>query len=398
MLAGGFYTPKQAVEQSKMYEKAESENSEKQAAQIAKEEEELKKKNEKAEREAKKNALDFNKNLVKELENPDNQAQFQKIITQNPNIKFSNENAGEKIEENDKLFYGTDSNTENISQDNSQNPKIYNLSANEQDTLQTAQDLQNATMPKMYRNTGVTYFDTKENLGLADVYLAKLLGLDVKRVDMNVNMNANVKMQDIGKTQSALNNMASTISNLNTGMEEYADENAGNWSGRTATQLMDLPYGFGALYQSIPFIGPDTTSMKQHALNNDRSYAYAKILTGGGKPTNMTITDAKSLASGANKTPQAYYANQAVINQRGLDEFNSVLRTAEMQGIPLTPEQYYRRDAIEKIVAGYNESSKDGELTKSTRDGIKAMQLLQTGRPDDTTKAIQLIYGNKKQK
>ena len=51
--------------------------------------------------------------------------------------------------------------------------------------------LQQATTPKLYRNTGISYFDNKEHLSPADAFLAKELGINLSYVNMD--LNANVK-------------------------------------------------------------------------------------------------------------------------------------------------------------------------------------------------------------
>ena len=79
--------------------------------------------------------------------------------------------------------------------------------------------LQQATTPKLYRNTGISYFDNKEHLSLADAFLAKQLGLNLSYVNMD--LNANVKKTDIGKAKNELAGLFADSKSLLDGVSHY---------------------------------------------------------------------------------------------------------------------------------------------------------------------------------
>lgn len=155
--------------------------------------------------------------------------------------------------------------------------------------------LQQATTPKLYRNTGISYFDRKEHLSLADAFLAKELGINISYVNMD--LNANVKKTDIGKAKNELAGLFADSKSLLDGVSHYEktyleqDSNTFLNSHAMASlgrKINDATNGFINLSNSA--------NEKILSRNKMDAYTLASLMNGGaGKRTNQNINDAKAV-------------------------------------------------------------------------------------------------------
>lgn len=156
----------------------------------------------------------------------------------------------------------------NVTQDTIQKAQQANtLSPNAQDTINLAQEIQQVTKPEYYRNTGIEYFDKTKDLTLGDIFLAKQMGLNLQRIDMNINMNANVRTRDINKAYENTSILNNATDQLMQGLDVFVDK-----------KLHDLSDNAARALHSVASIVPiSTDNAKELALNESRITAAATI-------------------------------------------------------------------------------------------------------------------------
>ena len=119
-----------------------------------------------------------------DIQNLANDKAMQEAFLKHKQNNTTSQELQTKYNKDDYIFANDSNTTSDTKQDNPQNTQF---TTQEKETLGIINEVAN----HKYRNTGISYFDDRENLSLKDAFLANVLGADIRRID--VNLNANVK-------------------------------------------------------------------------------------------------------------------------------------------------------------------------------------------------------------
>lgn len=251
--------------------------------------------------------------------------------------------------------------------------------------------LQQATTPKLYRNTGISYFDRKEHLSLADAFLAKELGINLSYVNMD--LNANVKKTDIGKAKNELAGLFADSKSLLDGVSHYEktyleqDSNTFLNSHAMASlgrKINDATNGFINLSNSA--------NEKILSRNKMDAYTLASLMNGGaGKRTNQNINDAKAVIDNTWKGRENYYAGVVSGLENGMNYMNEKMSYMQNAGIPVSQSDSLKMYLLNELKKDLNTAQGKQPLSDSFERNRKALGVLNEKGDAGINEAIRLI-------
>lgn len=251
--------------------------------------------------------------------------------------------------------------------------------------------LQQATTPKLYRNTGISYFDRKEHLSLADAFLAKELGVNLSYVNMD--LNANVKKTDIGKAKNELAGLFADSKSLLDGVSHYEktyleqDSNTFLNSHAMASlgrKINDATNGFINLSNSA--------NEKILSRNKMDAYTLASLMNGGaGKRTNQNINDAKAVIDNTWKGRENYYAGVVSGLENGMNYMNEKMSYMQNAGIPVSQSDSLKMYLLNELKKDLNTAQGKQPLSDSFERNRKALGVLNEKGDAGINEAIRLI-------
>lgn len=251
--------------------------------------------------------------------------------------------------------------------------------------------LQQATTPKLYRNTGISYFDRKEHLSLADAFLAKELGINISYVNMD--LNANVKKTDIGKAKNELAGLFADSKSLLDGVSHYEktyleqDSNTFLNSHAMASlgrKINDATNGFINLSNSA--------NEKILSRNKMDAYTLASLMNGGaGKRTNQNINDAKAVIDNTWKGRENYYAGVVSGLENGMNYMNEKMSYMQNAGIPVSQSDSLKMYLLNELKKDLNTAQGKQPLSDSFERNRKALGVLNEKGDAGINEAIRLI-------
>lgn len=251
--------------------------------------------------------------------------------------------------------------------------------------------LQQATTPKRYRNTGISYFDNKEHLSLADAFLAKELGVNLSYVNMD--LNANVKKTDIGKAKNELAGLFADSKSLLDGVSHYEKtylEQDGNTflnshaMAGLGRKINDATNGFINVSNSA--------NEKILSRNKMDAYTLASLMNGGaGKRTNQNINDAKAVIDNTWKGRENYYAGVVSGLENGINFMNEKMSYMQNAGIPVSQSDSLKMYLLNELKKDLNTAQGKQPLSDSFERNRKALGILNEKGDAGINEAIRLI-------
>lgn len=248
-----------------------------------------------------------------------------------------------------------------------------------------------ATTPKLYRNTGISYFDNKEHLSLADAFLAKQLGLNLSYVNMD--LNANVKKTDIGKAKNELAGLFADSKSLLDGVSHYEKtylEQDGNTflnshaMAGLGRKINDVTNGF------INF--SNNANEKILTRNKMDAYTLASLMNGGaGKRTNQNINDAKAVIDNTWKGRENYYAGVVSGLENGINFMNEKMSYMQNAGIPVSQSDSLKMYLLNELKKDLNTAQGKQPLSDSFERNREALGILNEKGDAGINEAIRLI-------
>lgn len=250
---------------------------------------------------------------------------------------------------------------------------------------------QQATTPKRYRNTGISYFDNKEHLSLADAFLAKELGVNISYVNMD--LNANVKKTDIGKAKNELAGLFADSKSLLDGVSHYEKtylEQDGNTflnshaMAGLGRKINDVTNGFINLSNSA--------NEKILSRNKMDAYTLASLMNGGaGKRTNQNINDAKAVIDNTWKGRENYYAGVVSGLENGINFMNEKMSYMQNAGIPVSQSDSLKMYLLNELKKDLNTAQGKQPLSDSFERNREALGILNEKGDAGINEAIRLI-------
>lgn len=256
--------------------------------------------------------------------------------------------------------------------------------------------LQEAQRPKRYRNTGVAYFDNKDNLTIADAFLAKQLGLNISYIDMN--LNANIKTTDVGRAKNELASLFADSKSLLDGTVLYEDtykaqggdgwffgKSWGNFKAQLGRKLNSATNGL---------INPSSNANEKILSRNKLdTYTMASLMNGGaGKRTNQNIKDAGEVIDNTWKGRENYYAGVVSGLENGLNYMNEKITYMENAGIPLSKSDTLKLYLLNEMKKDLTQAQKGTALSANYKNNVKAMGILNEKGDKGIAEAMKLIY------
>lgn len=243
-------------------------------------------------------------------------------------------------------------------------------------------NLLQAKQPKRYRNTGLAYFDNRENISIADAFLAKLLGVNISLIDMN--LNANVKTTDITKFRGDMSKINVGIKDMTDSILDYESaDDAGSWSNRMKRWLTDKTGGF---------IETNEHNGKILANSIRDTYNVADALADG-KTTNLDKENAKNMVGNTIKTRDNYFAGMETSIDKVMNKGYEKVKSMEISGVKVPESDYLALD-IAKIL---RDEIKEARINKTPMNerffkAKEAQRLLYEQGDAAIPQALKLIY------
>lgn len=251
--------------------------------------------------------------------------------------------------------------------------------------------LQQATTPKRYRNTGISYFDNKEHLSLADAFLAKELGVNLSYVNMD--LNANVKKTDIGKAKNELAGLFADSKSLLDGVSHY-EKTYLEQDGNTFLNSHAMA-GLGRKINDVTngFINvSNSANEKILSRNKMDAYTLASLMNGGaGKRTNQNINDAKAVIDNTWKGRENYYAGVVSGLENGINFMNEKMSYMQNAGIPVSQSDSLKMYLLNELKKDLNTAQGKQPLSDSFERSRKALGILNEKGDAGINEAIRLI-------
>lgn len=244
-----------------------------------------------------------------------------------------------------------------------------------------------------YRNTGIPYFDNKERLDFQDAYLAKVLGANIQRIDLNANINANVKKADIGALRKNIADLNADQLRLFDSIGHYEDTYrkqddsywGANLAASTGRKIKNLTGGF------VNFSSHDNE--KVDANNQADVYSASTLIAGSqGKRTNQTTKDAKTLVDNTWKSREDYYAGVQAVQNIGLSRLNEQIATAKAIGVPIAQSDLLKQRLLKQMNSYLGMAQNGDKLDKNFYTYNKAVHVLQEKGDDGINEALSLIF------
>lgn len=283
----------------------------------------------------------------------------------------------------------------NAMQNNKSLQESYNNSLNPpQNTPKEENEVEATTKtlaPKFYRNTGIAYFDRKENLSLADAFLAKELGINLSYVNMD--LNANVKKTDIGKAKNELAGLFADSKSLLDGVSHYEktyleqDRNTflnSHVMAGLGRKINDATNGFINL--------SNHANEKILSRNKMDAYTLASLMNGGaGKRTNQNINDAKAVIDNTWKGRENYYAGVISGLENGINFMNEKMSYMQNAGIPVLQSDSLKMYLLNELKKDLNTAQGEQPLSDSFERNRKALGILNEKGDAGINEAMRLI-------
>lgn len=298
------------------------------------------------------------------------------------NYKNTNPQSQNTPLDTNNLMFADTQTKENIT--NTYNPQ-------ETQSQEELNHLQQATTPKLYRNTGISYFDNKEHLSLADAFLAKELGINLSYVNMD--LNANVKKTDIGKAKNELAGLFADSKSLLDGVSHYEktyleqDSNTflnSHFMASLGRKINDATNGFINLSNSA--------NEKILSRNKMDAYTLASLMNGGaGKRTNQNINDAKAVIDNTWKGRENYYAGVVSGLENGMNYMNEKMSYMQNAGIPVSQSDSLKMYLLNELKKDLNTAQGKQPLSDSFERNRKALGVLNEKGDAGINEAIRLI-------
>lgn len=315
---------------------------------------------------------------------PKNYAEFESAY--NKGVAQQEQFFGFNINETNDLYTGKDNAEFQQKQAQpQQNSLDFSNDPNAMQTVQLANDLQQAIAPKYYRNTGVMAFDTKENLNLGELLFAKMLGLDVSRVDMNIN--ANVKTRDMGKIEGEIDVMTA-------GVEQFADSVERYMKYDKADDYWQILRRKGT-YATRGIIGAGDSENSAIAMDLlDNANHVATMRANGGKPPVHVITNAERQEQVALNDRQNFINYKARTINDALAFMNQRLYTLQSNGVPLSQKRQLQVYLGQLMADELNKSRETQEVDNRFYVAKEAFKILTKEGDAGVTKAMHLMQKN----
>lgn len=294
-------------------------------------------------------------------------------------------------EANQKEFLNAMQNNKSLqeSYNNSLNPPQNTPSNEENEVEATTKTL----APKRYRNTGISLFDDKENINILEAFLAKQLGVDLRRIDIDMNLNANVKKTDIGKAKNELAGLFADSKSLLDGVSHYEKtylEQDGNTflnshvMAGLGRKINDATNGFINLSNSA--------NEKILSRNKMDAYTLASLMNGGaGKRTNQNINDAKAVIDNTWKGRENYYAGVVSGLENGINFMNEKMSYMQNAGIPVSQSDSLKMYLLNELKKDLNTAQGKQPLSDSFERNRKALGILNEKGDAGINEAMRLI-------
>lgn len=288
-------------------------------------------------------------------------------------------------------------NTDNLLFADQETQKDYENAINQaQETPHISEDIEQlgqATAPKLYRNTGISYFDKKEHLSLADAFLAKELGLNLSYVNMDVN--ANVKKTDIGKAKNELAGLFADSKSLLDGVSHYEK----TWQEEDKNNLFNS-HVMASLGRKINdstngFINlSNNANEKILSRNKMDAYTLASLMNGGaGKRTNQNINDAKAVIDNTWKGRENYYAGVVSGLENGINFMNEKMSFMQNAGIPVSQSDTLKMYLLNELKKDLNTAQGKQPLGDNFERNREALGILNEKGDAGINEAMRLIRG-----
>ena len=311
---------------------------------------------------------------IKTQEEQESDLQSKFLRSQNNNLINDKSNT-EQPDKNDLILSSTQQSVEN---------KKNTLSQEAQETA----DIKDQIEQQRYRNTGIPYFDYKENLTLGDIFLAKnILNLDLSYANMN--LNANVKNTDVKKARSEIAEIHKASSNLLNSIEDYDSHDESHEYGNSFNRwLLDKSGGL------INFA--DKEDVRIVANTNQDVYEIAKIMKGGEKLAVDDRKQAREIYGNATRSREYYLNMMAKTFKNAANNANEKYSTNLDLGVNMSAAEDMKIKLLNSMANNLDEASKS-EILKLNKEFYKqkrAYQLLQEKGDAGINEAIHLLYSN----
>ena len=294
-----------------------------------------------------------------------------------------------KREENEKLKKETDliSNGGMLELQDKKDPSNYlNMNQDSNTLSQEAQetaDIKDQMQQKRYRNTGIAYFDNKENLSLGDAYLAKMLNLDVSYIDMNLNANVNQKKTNVNQALSAMYENNNAVLQYSEGMNDYFNNELDSVGNRISRGINRATGGF---------TWSSTENKRENNLYEYRKRGLAKMMSDNSKVTNKDLELAEGMMhkwGNKNETLASLNNFYQIARMKQQENMNKI----EEIGFNIPEAEKIKLYAIDNLIKSTTNGKYDNKLHERNRNAIL---LLQQNKDDPRAinAAVQMIFTN----
>lgn len=305
-----------------------------------------------------------------DIQNLANDKAMQEAFLKHKQNNTTSQELQTKYNKDDYIFANDSNTTSDTKQDN---PQDTQFTTQEKETLGIINEVAN----HKYRNTGISYFDDRENLSLKDAFLANVLGADIRRID--VNLNANVKKTDVSKAKGELASLFSDTQVLFDSIDHYEDTYQkqkdsylpfANFFASTGRKINNLTNGF------INF--SDNANEKILSNNTRDAYITASLMAGGaGKRTNQNIKDAKTVIDNTWKGRENYYAGIKSTLESGTANINEKISSMQDMGIPISQSDLLKMQFINDMNVMLGMAQNGEKLNNDFKKRKQALQILQ---------------------
>lgn len=224
--------------------------------------------------------------------------------------------------------------------------------------------LQEAQRPKRYRNTGVAYFDNKDNLTITDAFLAKQLGLNISYVDMN--LNANVKKTNLNTVLNKIYSTNNAINQYTEGVDTYITENLGSWGNMISRGWNRLTGG------AFSFTSND--NKKEQNLSEIRARSYANIMSEN--PRGVTQKDldiSRGITNTNYKDKSGLIADTQNFLQVARAKQQEEVNKLQEIGVEVPRETRMQLLALDNMIRSFEKGNYNRKLFNRNREALKIL-------------------------
>lgn len=238
---------------------------------------------------------------------------------------------------------------------------------------------------KPMRNTGISYFDNKEHLSIADAYLAKLLGVNVSYTYMDANINADMRQKKTNMNQ-ALNTMHgnnAAVLSFTQGVPEYVENDLGSTTNALSRAFNRWSGGF--------FSWSSDANKKEQGYNEYRSRAVARIISDNPRGvTQKDMENARGLVSTNWKDSTGFMADTQNFLEMALIKQREELNKIDNLGLRVPEEERYKLLAIENMQKALSGGTMNETQFKANRQALQILHEYKND-PKKTNEALALI-------